>query len=126
MFFWKKQKKEFLKGIPSYYSYPLTKDILERRVCKQCGLYFKSTKSNQQHSAVYRMNESSTFDKIVPKKVRPQRVAARRQQELLCVMAFQELKWNAVDDVEFEGNVEDIDELAAKSGTSILTNTDQI
>ena len=63
------------------------------------------------------MNESSAVDKIVPKMARPQNTAACHQQELLCVMAFQELEWHAVDDVEFEGNVEDIDELAAKSGT---------
>ena len=94
------------------------------RVWKQCGLYFGSIKSNQQHSAVCRMNESSAVEKIVPKKVRPQRVAARRQQELLCVMAFQELEWHEIDDVEFEGNVEEISELAAKNGTPILTNTD--
>ena len=82
--------------------------MLQRRVCKQCGLYFEIIKSNQQHSAVCRINESSAVDKIVPKKVRPQRVAARRQQELLCVMAFQELEWHEIDDVEFEGNVEEI------------------
>ena len=33
------------------------------------------------------------------KKVRPQRVAAHRQQELLCVKAFQELEWHAIDDM---------------------------
>ena len=30
------------------------------------------------------------------RKVRPQRVAARRQKELLCPMVFQELEWHAV------------------------------
>ena len=29
-------------------------------------------------------------------------------------MIFQELEWHAIDGVEIEGNVEDIDELAAK------------
>ena len=81
--------------------------------------FWKHKKSNQQHSAVYRMNESSAVDKIVPKKVRPQRVGTRRQQELVCVMAIQELEWHEIDDVEFEGNVEEIGELAAKSGTPI-------
>ena len=69
------------------------------------------------------MNESSAVDKIVPKKVRPQSVAARRQ---LCVVAFQELEWHLIYVVGFEGNVEDIDELPAKSGTPILTNTEPI
>ena len=40
-----KRKKEFRKGIPYDYSCPSTKDILERRVCKQCGLDFGSIKS---------------------------------------------------------------------------------
>ena len=70
------------------------------------------------------MNESSAVEKIMQKKVRPQRGAAHCQQELLCVMAFKEL--DSIDDLEFEGNFEDIDELAAKSGTPILTNTDPI
>ena len=72
------------------------------------------------------MKESSAVNEIVPNKVRPQSVAACRQYEILCVVAFQELEWHLINDVEFEGNVEDIDELAAKSGTSILTNTDPI
>ena len=41
-------------------------------------------------------------------------------------MAFQELEWHEMDDVEFEGNVEEIGELAAKSRTPILNNTDSI
>ena len=45
------------------------------------------------------MNESASVDKIVPKKVKPQRVAAHYKQELLCVMAFQELEWHAIDDL---------------------------
>ena len=45
------------------------------------------------------MNESAIVDKIVSKKVKPQRVAAHCQQELLYVMAFQELEWHAIDDV---------------------------
>ena len=45
------------------------------------------------------MKESLAVEKIVPKEVRPQRVAVHRQQELLCVIAFQELEWHAIDDV---------------------------
>ena len=36
-------------------------------------------------------------------------------------MASQELEWHAIDDVEFEANVEDIDQLFA-----MVTNTDTI
>ena len=87
-----KAKKKFAKGTPYDYFWPLTKYILERRICKQCGHYFGSIKSNQQHSVVCRMKESPAVDKILQKKVRLQRVAAPRQQELLCVMALQELE----------------------------------
>ena len=41
-------------------------------------------------------------------------------------MATVELEWHAIDDVEFEGNIEVIDQLFAKSGTPIVTNTDTI
>ena len=72
------------------------------------------------------MNESSAVDKIVPKKVRPQRVAARRQQELLCVMAFQELEWHALDDVILRVMLKASMSLLQKVGTPILTNKNPI
>ena len=87
-----KAEKKFAKGNPYDYSCLSTKYILERRMCKQCDHYFGSIKSNQQHLVVCRMNESPAVDKILQKKVRLQRVAAPRQQELLCVMAFQVLE----------------------------------
>ena len=45
---------------------------------------------------------------------RSQRVAARRQKELLCAMAFQELQWHAVDDVDFHDAEADILEIVHK------------
>ena len=54
------------------------------------------------------------------RKVRPQRVAARSQKELLCAMAFQELKWHAVDGVDFDDAEADILEIVHESGTSVL------
>ena len=62
----------------------------------------------------------------VSRKVRPQRVAACRQKELLCAMAFQELKWHKMDDVEFDKNIEDVPELVVKSGTPVLDNRDPV
>ena len=35
-------------------------------------------------------------------RVRPIRVAARRQRELLCVMEIQELEWHDIDDVDVD------------------------
>ena len=36
------------------------------------------------------------------RKVLPQRVAARRQKELLRAMTFKERDWHTVDDVDFD------------------------
>ena len=35
----------------------------------------------------------------------------------LCVMAFQELEWHKMDDVDFYGNIEDVPELVVKSSS---------
>ena len=42
---------------------------------------------------------------VQPPRLRPQRVAARRQKELLCAFQFQELQWMELDDVDTEGLV---------------------
>ena len=77
--------KKFPKGIPYDYSCPSTKDVLTGRLCYHCGLYFGSIKSNVNHSSYCRAKaEASTA--AVTRKVRPQRVAARRQKELLCAL----------------------------------------
>ena len=79
--------------------------ILTDRVCMYCGLNFGSIKSKQNHSSYCRTKESRAVGDEQyggTRKVRPQRVAARCQKELLCAMAFQELDWHAVDDVDFD------------------------
>ena len=113
--------KKFPKGIPHDYSCPSTKDVLTGRLCYHCGLYFGRIKSNVNHSSYCRTTaEGSTA--AVTRKVRPQRVAARRQKELLCAMAFQELEWHAIDNVDFvfDDNQVDISEIAPKSGTPVI------
>ena len=112
-----KAKKKFSKSIPYGNSC--------RLMCKQCDHYFGSIKSNQQHSVVCRMNESSAVEKFLRKMARLQRVAAPRQQELLCIMDFQVLECHWWCEI-FDCKVEYIDELVAKSGSPILTNTDPL
>ena len=41
-------------------------------------------------------------------------------------MAFQELEWHKMDDVDFDGNIEDVSELVVKSGTPVLDNRDPV
>ena len=117
--------KKFPKGIPYNYSCPSTKDVLTGRLCYHCGLYFGSIKSTVNHSS-YCRTKAETSTAAVTRKVRPQRVAARRQKELLCAMAFQELEWHAIDDVDFDDNQVDISEIAPKSGTPVIEDIQPI
>lgn len=71
--------KGFLQ-VPYDYFCPSVKQKLASRSCKYCGLYHASIKSMNRHYKVH--------DKL-PKavlKVRPIRVAARREREVMCVM----------------------------------------
>ena len=56
------------------------------------------------------------------------RVAARRQRELLCVMAFQEMEWASMDEVDAEdfdlSNITD-DENENEFGTPVF-DTDEV
>ena len=60
--------------------------------------------------------------------MRPLRVDARRQRELLCVMAFQEMQWASVDEIDAEdfdlSNVAD-DKNENEFGTPVF-DTDKI
>ena len=93
--------KKFAKGIPYNYSCPFAdQDIMKRRMCSHCGFYFASLKTKSLHGASYRV----TKDRIenAAERMRPLRVAAHRQRELLCVRAFQEIEWAAMDEVDAE------------------------
>ena len=86
---------KFPKGFSYDYSCLSAKDTLTDSVCMYCDLYFGSIKSKQNHSSYLRTKESRAVGDEQhggTRKVQPQRVAARRQKELLCAMAFQELE----------------------------------
>ena len=118
---------KYQKGIPYDYSCPSTKDCLSDHICKYCGLYFGSIKSKQNHSSSCRKKESTPSVNIEqPRKVRPQRVAARHQKELLCAMAFQELEWHAIEDVYFEVDETEIPEDAVQNGTPVIDKLEPI
>ena len=79
---------KFLKGVPYDYSCSLTKDTLTDCVYMYCGLYFGSIKSKKNHPSYCRTKELCTVGDEQhgrTRKVRPQRVVARRQKELLSV-----------------------------------------
>ena len=146
---------KFPKGVLNDCSCSSTKDSLTDRVCMYCGLYFGNLKSKQNHSSYCQTKESRAvgdeyFGIIKSKqnhssycqtkesraggdeqhsgtrKVRPQRVAAHRQKDLLCAMEFQELEWHAVDDVDFNDAEAYIPEIVHESGTPVLDGMEPV
>ena len=62
---------------------------------------------------------------VHPPRLRPQRVEARWQKELLCAFQFQELEGMELDDVHTEGLV--ISPVSSiMSGTRIIENSEEI
>ena len=120
-------RKKFLEGIPYDYSCPsVDQDMIKRRMCSHCGLYFLFLKAKSLRGASCRV----TKDRIenTTERVRPLRVAARRQRELLCVMAFQEMERALINEVDAEdfdlSNITD-DENESEFGTSVF-DTDEV
>ena len=99
---------------------------LADNICKHCSLYLGSIKSRQYHSAYCQTKDwLPVANRTKGRKVQLQQVAACRQNELLCVIASQELEWHAIDDVDFDDK-SDIPEVVAKSGAPILNDMDPI
>ena len=119
--------KKFPKGITYDYSCPsVDQDMITRRMCSHCGLYFLPLKAKSFHRASGRVIKGCI--KNSTERVRPLRVDACRQRELLCVMAFQEMQWASVDEIDVEdfdlSNVAD-DENENVFGTPVF-DTDRI
>ena len=93
------------------------------------GLYFGSIKSKQNDSSYCRTKESRAVGGEQhgrTRKGRPQRVATRRQKELLSAMALQEFEWHDVDDVDFDDAEADILEIVHESGTPVLDDIELV
>ena len=127
--------KNFPKGIP--YDYPAAQNILERRLCSKRGLYLTSVKEVSLHEQMHKNQKTTPFDipsepsskqsaeTVQPPHLRPQRVAAWRQKELLCALQFQELEWLGLDNVDTEGLVI-LTVSFIKSVTPIIENSEAI
>ena len=118
--------KKFPKGIPYDYSCPsMDQDMIKRRMCSHCGLYFSSLNAKSLRGACCRVIEGCIEN--TTECVRPLRVAARPQKELLCAMAFQEMQWALINDVDAEdfdlSNITD-DENESEFGTPVF-DTDE-
>ena len=92
--------RNYPKGIPYDYGCPSIQEILTKRICK-CGLYTATVVSLNKHQKFCKKGE-----KELPLKVRPVRLAARRQRELMCViknMDVTEFEWYDEDDIDITG-----------------------
>ena len=114
---------KYPSGLPYDFACPSLQDTLPSRTCTNCGLYFASIKSLKGH------NNSCTpkgrkgkgkCEVSVSNYVRPVRVAARRQRELMCVIRYMEtedIEWQDEEDVQFSGN---IPHKSVESGTPVI------
>ena len=119
--------KELPKGIPYHYSCPsVDQDMIKRRMCSHCGLYSSSLKAKSLHDASCRVTEGRIEN--ITERVRPLRVAAHRQRELLCVLTFQEMECASMDEADAEdfhlSNITD-DENENEFGSPVF-DTDEV
>ena len=91
--------------------------VLKKRICDECDRYFGSVNSMNSHKKVCKLRFMQPGEnKEVPERIRPIRIAAERLGEYFCALAFHEIEWHNID------NVEDLDldvpnEYVVKSGT---------
>ena len=97
---------------------------IQKRLCSSCGIYFGSIKSLNKHKRF--CNSNQVEEEVVIRRVRPTRIAARRQRELLCVMAMQEMEWHSIDDVDAVGQDEELVEFVEDIGTPVLEDVNPI
>ena len=72
-------------------------------------MYFGTIKMMSRHRRSCNVESNDTLDveENVAERLRPLRIAAIRQQEVLCVLQIQEMEWMFLDDIEY-GNIEDV------------------
>lgn len=91
--------KEFLQ-MPYDYFCPTVKSKLSSRSCKTCGLYHSSVKSLSYHTK----GIHKKINTLTETRVRPIRVAARRANELMCIIQtldeYQDVEWLDENDVD--------------------------
>lgn len=84
---------------------PSVQSDLKKKVCPTCGIYFTSQKSVQMHS---RYVHGKTGQDHCDTRVRPQRLAARRANEVLCIMrryetSYEDADWLDEDEIDASG-----------------------
>ena len=112
---------KYPSGLPYDFACPSLQDKLPSRTCKNCGLYFASIKSLKSHNRTCTdRGEKGKSERSVSQYIRPVRVAARRQRELMCIVSYlesEDIEWHDEDDVQFDGNIPERDVI---SGTPMM------
>ncbi|GBM03727.1 hypothetical protein AVEN_134947-1 [Araneus ventricosus] len=89
----------------TYSPCPSVQSVLPPRVCKHCSLYFASNVMLKKH--IIGVHKITGKCQPEVERVRPLRIAARRQQELMAVIAFTEnvkfADWVDEDDIYIRG-----------------------
>ena len=94
------------KEVPYDFACPSVQDKLTSRVCKACGLYHASVRSLKEHTKACK--KSSAVRVYGDERLRPLRIAARRQRELMCVIKYLEeevYEWHSEEDIIVSGEV---------------------
>lgn len=74
------------RSIPYDLYCPSIQSLLSERICKKCHTYFASLVMLRNHSVAHKQESII----VPPKRIRPQRVAARRQREVMVIIANEE------------------------------------
>jgi hypothetical protein len=90
------------RSIPYDLYCPSIQSVLSDRICKKCHAYFASLVMLRSHSSSHKQESI-----IPPKRIRPQRVAARRQRELMVIIANEEngesAEWMDEEELDLNG-----------------------
>lgn len=93
--------KHFMPSIPYDLYCPSIHNKLQSRICKDCGTYFASIVMLTAHTKAVHKRV------MIPPMIRPVRVAAKRQREIMAIIAINEqgdedCEWIDVENVDLE------------------------
>ena len=105
-------------------------NVLQKRMCHFCGYYCASIRSITDHMKTCDKKVNNGIGQVstsVP-KIRPQRLAAKRQRELMCLVKYMEnheYEWHKLDDVDTTGLNQPM-ENSVEDGTPIINVDDRV
>lgn len=84
---------------------PSVQSVLTNRICKICGMYFATHVMLKKHCNGVHKTEGKVLPEVA--RVRPLRIAARRQRELMAIIALNDkvevADWMDEDDIDVTG-----------------------